>query len=59
MPKPVRWIAGIVGVIFAALAIGGSIQAYHEFGLLGPIGMVIMFGGLYAVMLLGLTACWG
>ena len=56
MPKPVRWIAGIVGVIFAFLAVGGSIQAYHEFGLLGPIGMVIMFGGLYAVVMLGLAA---
>lgn len=56
MPKPVRWIAGIVGVIFATLAVGGSIQAYHEFGLLGSAGMVVLFGGLYAVVLLGLAA---
>lgn len=56
MPKPVRWIAGIVGVIFAALAVGSSVSAYHEFGVLGPVMMVTMFGGLYAVVLLGLAA---
>ncbi|MBT9292691.1 hypothetical protein [Prosthecodimorpha staleyi] len=54
MPKPARWIAGIVGVLFAVLAIG-AITVGNDLGFSGVIGVIMLFGGLYAVVLLGLA----